>query len=142
MSINKISKILILMLTVLLFQSQFQNLYADDSQSLDDEELPAIDPFQGGTGSTSGQAQTGQSEVSQSVGLLNNQRLVGVIIARTKKIAILSSPDGSAFKYEINENITENTKLIEINSEYIVVEDSENKFYEVYMNNIIKESNG
>ena len=140
MNISKILKLLYII--ILIFGLNFNHIQADEHNSLDEEELPAIDPFQGSTGSTSGQAQTGQSEVSQSVGLLNNQRLVGVIIARTKKIAILSSPDGSAFKYEINENITENTKLIEINSEYIVVEDSDNKFYEVYMNNIIRESNG
>ena len=88
MSISKLLKILYLI--ILIFGLNFNYIQADEHDSLDDEELPAIDPFQGGTGSTSGQAQTGQSEVSQSVGLLNNQRLVGVIIARTKKIAILS----------------------------------------------------
>lgn len=140
MSTSKMLRILYLI--ILIFGLNFNYIQADEHNSLDDEELPAIDPFQGVTGSSSGQAQNGQNEVSQSVGLLNNQRLVGVIIGKTKKIAILSSPDGSAFKYEINQKITESTKLIKIKSEYIVVEDSENNFYEVYMNNIIRESNG
>ena len=105
MSINKISKILILMLTVLLFQSQFQNLYADDSQSLDDEELPAIDPFAGGVGNTSQGSSDTTSQSGQGSGLLNNMRLVGTILGENKKIAIFSSPDGGAFKFEENDTI-------------------------------------
>ena len=48
-----INKILILFLTILFFQFQFQNLNAEDTNNLDDEELPAIDPFAGGVGNAS-----------------------------------------------------------------------------------------
>ena len=44
MSINRILKVL-LFLTVLFFQLQFQSLKAEDTNNLDDEELPAIDPL-------------------------------------------------------------------------------------------------
>ena len=67
MNISKILKLLYII--ILIFGLNFNHIQADEHNSLDEEELPAIDPFQGGTGSTSGQAQTGQSEVSQSVGL-------------------------------------------------------------------------
>ena len=50
MNISKILKILLLFLTVLFFQLQFQGLKAEDTNNLDDEELPAIDPFAGGVG--------------------------------------------------------------------------------------------
>ena len=41
MNINKILKISLLFLTVLFFQLQFHNLKAEDTNNLDDEELPS-----------------------------------------------------------------------------------------------------
>ena len=83
MSINKI---LILLLTILLFQ--FQISKAEDSNNLDEEELPAIDPFAGGVGNTSQGSAESTSQNSQGSGLLNNMRLVGTILGENKKIAI------------------------------------------------------
>ena len=51
MNINN-KKLLILLMTLLLCQFQMINLKAEDINSIDDEELPAIDPFAGGVGST------------------------------------------------------------------------------------------
>ena len=138
MSINKI---LILFLTVLLFQSQFQISKADDS-NLDDEELPAIDPFAGGVGNTTQGNSDTTSQSGQGSGLLNNMRLVGTILGENKKIAIFSSPDGGAFKFEENEKITDSTMLNEVFNEVVIVRDSSNNKYEVYMNNLIKPSDG
>ena len=93
-----INKILILFLTILFFQFQFQSLNAEDTNNLDDEELPAIDPFAGGVGNTSQGSTDSTSQSSQGSGLLNNMRLVGTILGENKKIAIFSAPDGGAFK--------------------------------------------
>ena len=137
-----INKILILFLTILFFQFQSQNLNAEDTNNLDDEELPAIDPFAGGVGNTSQGSTDSTSQSNQGSGLLNNMRLVGTILGENKKIAIFSAPDGGAFKFEENDPITDSTMLIEVFNEVVIVRDSSNNEYEVYMNNLIKPSDG
>jgi len=137
-----INKILILFLTILFFQFQFQNLNAENTNNLDDEELPAIDPFAGGVGNTSQGSIDSTNQSSQGSGLLNNMRLVGTILGENKKIAIFSAPDGGAFKFEENDSITDSTMLIEVFNEVVIVRDSSNNEYEVYMNNLIKPSDG
>jgi hypothetical protein len=134
-------KLLIFLMTLLLCQFQLINLKAAEVSAIDDEELPAIDPFAGGLGSTNQAVETGDS-VSSNNGLLNNMRLVGVIVGENKKIAIFSAADGGAYKYEEDQAITSTTTLIEIFSEVVIVQDGENNLFEVYMNNIIKPSEG
>ena len=142
MNISKILKILLLFLTVLFFQLQFQGLKAEDTNNLDDEELPAIDPFAGGVGNANQGNTNSIGQVSQVGGLLNGMRLVGTILGENKKIAIFSSPDGGAFKFEESEAITDSTTLVEIFSEVVIVQDESNNEFEVYMNNVIKPSGG
>ena len=55
MNINK-KKLLILFLTLVLCQFQLSTLKAEDVKSIDDEELPAIDPFAGGTAGSTNQS--------------------------------------------------------------------------------------
>ena len=141
MSINRILKVL-LFLTVLFFQLQFQSLKAEDKNNLDDEELPAIDPFAGGVGNTNQGSVETTGQTSQGSGLLNNMRLVGTILGEKKKIAIFSSPDGGAFKFEENEAITDLITLVEIFNDVVIVQDETKNEFEVYMNNIIKPSGG
>jgi hypothetical protein len=142
MNISKILKILLLFLTVLFFQLQFQGLKAEDTNNLDDEELPAIDPFAGGVGNANQGNTNSIGQVSQVGGLLNGMRLVGTILGENKKIAIFSSPDGGAFKFEESEAITDSTTLVEIFSEVVIVQDESKNEFEVYMNNVIKPSGG
>ena len=142
MNISKILKILLLFLTVLFFQLQFQGLKAEDTNNLDDEELPAIDPFAGGVGNANQGNTDSIGQVSQVGGLLNCMRLVGTILGENKKIAIFSSPDGGAFKFEESEAITDSTTLVEIFSEVVIVQDESKNEFEVYMNNVIKPSGG
>jgi len=130
------------LLTILFFQFQSQNLNAEDTNNLDDEELPAIDPFAGGVGNTSQGSTDSTSQSSQGSGLLNNMRLVGTILGENKKIAIFSAPDGGAFKFEENDSITDSTMLIEVFNEVVIVQDDAKNEFEVYMNNIIKPSGG
>ena len=128
-------------MTIMLCQFQTINLKADDQASIDDEELPAIDPFAGGVGSTNQVSET-DTQVSSSNGLLNNMRLVGTIIGENNKIAVFSAADGGAYKYEENQAITDTTTIIEIFTDVVIVQDGENNLFEVYMNNIIKPSDG
>ena len=138
-TINK--KLLIFLMTIMFCQFQLINLKADDSTIIDDEELPAIDPFSSGSSVTNQVTET-DSQMTSNNGLLNNMRLVGIIIGENKKIAIFSAPDGGAFKYEENEFITETTILLDIFNDAVIVIDGENNEFEVYMNNIIKPSEG
>ena len=138
-TINK--KLLIFLMTIMFCQFQLINLKADDTTIIDDEELPAIDPFSSGSSVTNQVTET-DSQMTSNSGLLNNMRLVGIIIGENKKIAIFSAPDGGAFKYEENEAITDTTILLDIFNDVVIVQDEENNKFEVYMNNIIKPSEG
>ena len=140
MNINN-KKILIFLMTIMLCQFQMINLKAEDINSIDDEELPAIDPFAGGVGSTNQVIET-DNQVSSNNGLLNNMRLVGTIIGKNNKIAVFFAADGRAYKYEENQAITETTTIRDIYSDVVIVQDGENNLFEVYMNNIIKPSEG
>ena len=138
--INK--KLLIFLMTIMFCQFQLINLKAaDDATIIDDEELPAIDPFSSGS-SVANQVTETDNQMTSNDGLLNNMRLVGIIIGENKKIAIFSAPDGGAFKYEENEAITETTTLLDIFNDFVIVQDGENNMFEVDMNNIIKPSEG
>ena len=142
MNINK-EKLLVLFLTLVLCQFQLSALKAEDVKSIDDEELPAIDPFAGGTaGSTNQSVDLGDTQQSTDSGLLNNMRLVGTIIGSNKQIAVFSSPDGGAFKFEVGDLLTTSTVLLEVFSDVVIVKDQEDKKFEVYMNNIIRPSEG
>ena len=142
MNINK-KKLLVLFLTLVLCQFQLSSLKAEDVKNIDDEELPAIDPFAGGTtGSTNQSMDLGDTQQSSDSGLLNNMRLVGTIIGKYKQIAVFSSPDGGAFKFEVGDLLTTSTVLLEIFSDVVIVKDQEDEKFEVYMNNIIRPSEG
>ena len=144
MNINKI----FLFLIILIFQMlSFNSVsYSDEDVNteneeteinLDEEELPAIDPFQSSSAATSGASQDGM-QVNPDLGILGGLKLVGVIMGETKKIAVLSSKDGFAIKFEENDQINENIELQEIYSDYLLIKDMDEKFYEVYMNDIIR----
>jgi hypothetical protein len=133
-------RLLIFLMTIMLCQFQMLNLKADDHSSLDDEELPAIDPFSGGV--STNQAGETDTQVSSNNGLLNNMRLVGTITGENKQIAVFSAADGGAYKYEEDQAITDTTMIRNIYSDFVIVEDGGNNLFEVYMNNIIKPSDG
>ena len=139
MSINK--KLLIIF--ALFIFSNLTVLNADEEKvNLDEEELPAIDPFQGNSSVSSGQNEQASDSSNSGGGLLNGMRLVGIIISKNKNIAVLSSPGGSAFKFDENDEISNGTILIEIYDEYIVVEDENSELFHVYMNGVEKKIEG
>ena len=138
MNINK-KRILIFLMILIFCQFQLSFLKADDVKSIDDEELPAIDPFAGGTtGSTNQSIDQNNSQQSSNNGLINNMRLAGTIIGENNQIAVFSSPDGGAFKFEVGELITNTTEIIEIFTDVVIVKDKEDNKFEVYMNNIVR----
>ena len=57
-------------------------------------------------------------------------------------LAVFSAADGGAYKYEENQAITDTTTIRDIYSDVVIVQDGENNLFEVYMNNIIKPSEG
>ena len=142
MNISK-KKLLVFFMILVLCQFQLSSLKAEDAKSIDDEELPAIDPFAGATaGSTNQSVDLDDTQQSSSNGLLNNMRLVGTIIGENNQIAVFSSPDGGAYKFETGDLLTTSTVLLEIFSDVVIVKDQEDKKFEVYMNNIIRPSEG
>ena len=143
MNINKVLLFLIVFLfQILSFNSvsysdeEVNNENEETEINLDEEELPAIDPFQSSSAATSG-AQAG-IQVNPDLGILSGLKLVGVIMGETNKIAVLSSKDGFAIKFQENDKINENIELQEIYSDHLLIKDMNEKFYEVYMNDIIK----
>ena len=140
----KIKIFLTIFATVILLQFFHTNSKAEEVKSIDDEELATIDPFADDDVGSTNQVVETDSQMTSNNGLLNNMKLVGTIIGENKNIAIFSAPDadGGAFKYEENEAITETTTLLEIYNDFVIVQDGENNMFEVYMNNIIKPSEG
>ena len=140
----KIKIFLTIFATVILLQFFHTNSKAEEVKSIDDVELATKDPFVDDEplSSTTNQVAETDSQMTSNNGLLNNMKLVGTVIGEYKNIAIFSAPDAGAFKYEENEAITETTKLLEIYTDFVIVQDGENNMFEVYMNNIIKPSEG
>jgi hypothetical protein len=139
---NIINKIKIFFLMALIaFQMQSNNLNAEEKKIIDEEELPAMDPFLGSSGVTGGK--TTAASNNQSTGLLSDLRLIGTIVGANKSYAIFSSGDGSTLKYQTNQFITDTTSLVEILKDRILIKDEKDQnFYEVDMNNKIESNDG
>ena len=137
-----INKLIIFILTLVLLN--FNNVWSEEKIKLDEEELPAIDPFQGNAavGQNQNTIDENSNEQNSGGGILNGMRLVGTIIGKSKKFAILSRPDGNVFKFEEDQKLNSNVSVVEIFRSYVIVEDENSKFYQVYMNNLIQEIDG
>ena len=123
---------------IIFLQFSYVNLNAEEVKSVDDEELPATDPFIGSVTVTESIVETDSSAGD----IMNNMRLIATVSGAHKKIAVLATPDGRAAKYEENEFIFENLLLVEINSDYIVVSPNEGEEHEVYLTGQIKPREG
>ena len=128
-------------MALIAFQMQSNNLNAEEKKIIDEEELPAMDPFLGSSGVTGGK--TTAASNNQSTGLLSDLRLIGTIVGANKSYAIFSSGDGSTLKYQTNQFITDTTSLVEILKDRILIKDEKDQnFYEVDMNNKIESNDG
>ncbi len=155
MNINKILSFFIIL--IFSFLSTISVSYSEDvnqsenteeTVNLDEEELPAIDPF--GSSSAGMSASPDASSSNEEEGILKGLKLVGVIIGENKKIAVLISKEGYATNFEENDIINNNVELQEIYKDYLLIKDTfkdeagltQEKFYEVYMNDIIRSVDG
>jgi len=123
---------------IILLQFTYVNVKAEDVQNIEDEELPATDPFAGSATVTASIVETDSSAGD----IMNNMRLIATVSGAHKKIAVLAMPDGRATKYEENEFIFENLIIVEINNDYIVVSPNEGEEHEVYLTGQIKPREG
>ena len=130
----------IIFAVIILLQFSYVNLNAEEVKSVDEEELPATDPFLGSA--TVSEPDTFVETDSSSGNIMNNMRLVATVSGAHKKIAVLSMPDGRAAKFEENEFIFENLIIVEINNDYIVVSSNEGEEHEVYLTGQIKPREG
>ena len=139
---NIINKIKIFFLMALIaFQMQSNNLNAEEKKIIDEEELPAMDPFLGSSGVTGGNITSTNN--NQDTGLLSDLRLIGTIVGANKSYEIFSAGDGSTLKYQTNQFITDTTTLVEILKDRILIKDEKDQnFYEVDMNNKIESNDG
>ena len=137
-----INKLIIFALT--LFFLNFNSSWSEEKIKLDEEELSAIDPFQGNAavGQSQSSLNENSNEQKSEAGILNGMRLVGTIMGKSKKFAIMSRPDGNVFKFEEDQKINSNVWVVEIFNSYVIIEDENNKFYQVFMNNLIQEFDG
>ena len=84
----KIKIFLTIFATVILLQFFHTNSKAEEVKSIDDEELTTIDPFANDDVGSTNQVVETDSQMTSNNGLLNNMRLVGIIIGENKKIAV------------------------------------------------------
>ena len=137
MNIKNKKNLIFFVIIFLLQLCIFSSIQAADE--IEDEELPALDPFAGGAGLT-----TTQDPSMPSIGgsVINDMKLVGTISGAHKKIAVLAMPDGRALKFEENEFATDNLQILEIYEDFIVIQVGSEDQYEVYMNNQIRPMEG
>ena len=140
----KNKKNLIIVAAIFLLQLLYApDLKAQEVNEIDDEELPATDPFSGGATIATTQApDTETNSLGNGIGIIQNMKLVGTISGAHKKIAVLAMPDGRVMKYEENEFISDDIQLIEIYTDLIVVLSNANEEYEVNMNSQIRPREG
>jgi len=137
----KIKKNLISFAIVFLLQLCFlPTAYAADeiAGEIEDEELPATDPFAGNASMTSQDPNT----PGVSGNIINDMKLIGTVSGAHKKIAVLAMPDGRALKFEENEFVTDTFQVLEIYETFIVVRVEAKDEFEVFMSGQINPREG
>lgn len=133
----KIKKNIILFTIIyLLHMCILPSIYAADE--IEDEELPAVDPFAGSAAMTS----QDPNMPSVSGNIINDMKLIGTVSGAHKKIAVLTMPDGRALKFEENEFVTDTFQILEIYETFIVVRVDSQDEYEVFMSGQISPREG
>ena len=138
---NIINKILIILILSLNLNSVS---FADEHENkklLEDEELPATNPFSGSTGNISSGA-IGSSNIDNggAGSLLNNLKLVGIIKGEEKRFAIFSSPDGRSVRYTEDTIVDTNLMILDIFVDHIYFKSNEEE-YSVNLDNVIRKVN-
>ena len=117
------------------------NLRADDLNKIDEEELPAQDPFISGNATTS--VSEGEiNQVSSFPNDINGIRLIGTVLGESRNIALISTPDGSTRIYGENEIIFGDIQLLDISLDWISVRLNAEENYDISINGTITPQEG
>ena len=117
------------------------NLRADDHNKIDEEELPAHDPFISGNAITS--VSEGEiNQVSSFPNDINGIRLIGTIMGESRNIALISTPDGSTGVYGENEIIFGDIQLLDVSLNWISVRFNAEENYDININGKIEPQEG
>ena len=117
------------------------NLRAADLSKIDEEELPAQDPFISGNATTS--VSEGEiNQVSSFPNDINGIRLIGTVLGESKNIALISTPDGSTRIYGENEIIFGDIQLLDISLNWISVRLNAEENYDININGQIMPQEG
>ena len=130
------------LISLIVFLQFFQiNLHADELDKIDEEELPAQDPFAGGTASTS-ESEVGNNQASSFGNDINGIRLVGTVIGDSRNMALILAPDGTTNVYGENEFIISNIQLLDIFHDWISVRVNSEDNYDININGQIEPQEG
>ena len=117
------------------------NLRADDHNKIDEEELPALDPFISGNATTS--VSEGEiNQVSSFPNDINGIRLIGTVLGESRNIALISTPDGSTRIYDENEIIIGDNRLLDVSLDWISVRLNAEENYDININGQIMPQEG
>ena len=117
------------------------NLRADDHNKIDEEELPAQDPFISGNATTS--VSEGEiNQVSSFPNDINGIRLIGTVMGESRNIALISTPDGSTRIYGENEIIFGDIQLLDVSLNWITVRLNAEENYDININGQIMPQEG
>ena len=117
------------------------NLRADDLNKIDEEELPAQDPFISGNATTS--VSDGEiNQVSSFPNDINGIRLIGTVLGESRNIALISTPDGSTRIYGEDEIIFGDIQLLDISLDWISVRLNAEENYDININGQIMPQEG
>ena len=130
------------LISLIVFLQFFQiNLHAADLDKIDEEELPAQDPFAGGAASTS-ESEEGSNQTSSFGNDINGIRLIGIVIGDNRNMALISTPDGLTSVYGENEFISDNVQMLDIFHDWISVRLNAEENYEISINGKITPQEG
>ena len=122
------------LISLIVFLQFFQlNLHAADLDKIDEEELPAHDPFAGGAASTS-VSEEGSNQASSFGNDINGIRLIGTVLGDSRNAALIFTPNGSTNVYGENEFISENVQILDIGHDWISVRLNAEENYEIRIN--------
>ena len=130
------------LISLIVFLQFFQlNLHAADLDKIDEEELPAHDPFAGGAASTS-VSEEGSDQASSFGNDINGIRLIGIVMGDNRNMALISTPDGSTNVYGENEIIFGDIQLLDIFHDWISVRLNAEENYDISIDGKIMPQEG
>ena len=130
------------LISLIVFLQFFQiNLHAADLDKIDEEELPAQDPFAGGAASTS-ESEEGSNQTSSFGNDINDIRLIGTVLGDSRNVALILTPNGSTNVHGENEFISDNVQMLDIFHDWISVRLNAEENYDINIDGRITPQEG